>query len=274
MKFALGENPKQTNRTRPDGVTPRYPATRMGVELTLRTSFTRAQEYQAERRTYEAARARGEDPMPPRRDFRLEALAGILDGSILVHAHCYRSDEILMLLRVAEDFGFRIASLQHVLEGYKVADEIAAHGAGASTFADGWGYKMEAFDAIPYNAALMASRGVTASINSDAVGEMTSRLYLQAAKAMKYGGASEEEALKMITLNAAKHLRIDHRVGSRAAPRQETHTTPCSGPLPFSKRPASPSAFDRAARQMRATSPIMQGSRSPSGFLERAPGAP
>ena len=214
VKFALGENPKQTNRTRPDGVTQRYPATRMGVELTLRTSFTRAQEYQAERRTYEAARARGEDPMPPRRDLRLEALAGILDGSILVHAHCYRSDEILMLLRVAEDFGFRIASLQHVLEGYKVADEIAAHGAGASTFSDGWGYKMEAFDAIPYNAALMASRGVTTSINSDAVGEMTNRLYIQAAKAMKYGSASEEEALKMITLNPAKHLRINHRIGS------------------------------------------------------------
>ena len=112
-----------------------------------------------------------------------------------------------MLLRVAEDFGFRIASLQHVLEGYKVADEIATHGAGASTFSDGWGYKMEAFDAIPYNAALMASRGVTASINSDAVGEMTNRLYVQAAKAMKYGSASEEEALKMITLNPAKHLR-------------------------------------------------------------------
>ena len=214
VKFALGENPKQTNRTRPDGVNRRYPATRMGVELTLRTSFTRAQEYQAEWKTYEASRARGEDPMAPRRDLRLEALAGILDGSILVHAHCYRSDEILMLLRVAEDFGFRIASLQHVLEGYKVADEIAAHGAGASTFSDGWGYKMEAFDAIPYNAALMASRGVTTSINSDAVGEMTTRLYVQAAKAMKYGSASEEEALKMITLNPAKHLRIDHRVGS------------------------------------------------------------
>ncbi len=214
VKFALGENPKQTNRTRPDGVTRRYPATRMGVELTLRTSFTRAQEYQAEWKTYEASRARGEDPMAPRRDLRLEALAGILDGSILVHAHCYRSDEILMLMRVAEDFGFRIASLQHVLEGYKVADEIAAHGAGASTFSDGWGYKMEAFDAIPHNAALMASRGVTTSINSDAVGEMTNRLYVQAAKAMKYGSASEEEALKMITLNPAKHLRIDHRVGS------------------------------------------------------------
>ena len=214
VKFALGENPKQTNRRRPDGVPARYPATRMGVELTLRTSFTEAQHYQARWDAYEEARARGEDPVPPRRDLKLEALAGILDGSILVHAHCYRSDEILMLLRVAEDFGFQIASLQHVLEGYKVADEIAAHGAGASTFADGWGYKMEAFDAIPYNASLMASRGVVASINSDAVGEMTRRLYIEAAKAMKYGGASEDEALKMVTLNPAKHLRLEDRIGS------------------------------------------------------------
>lgn len=214
VKFALGENPTQTNRRRPDGVPPRYPATRMGVELTLRTSFARAQQYQAEWEAYEAAKSRGEDPIPPRRDARLEALAGILGGRILVHAHCYRSDEILMLLRVAEDFGFQIASLQHVLEGYKVADEIAAHGAGASTFADGWGYKMEAFDAIPYNATLMMRRGVVASINSDAVGEMTRRLYVDAAKAMKYGGASEEEALKMITLNPAKHFRLDHRLGS------------------------------------------------------------
>ena len=214
VKFALGENPKQTNRRRPDGVPRRYPATRMGVELTLRTSFTQAQHYQAQWKAYEDAKAGGDDPMPPRRDLRLEALVGILDGSILVHAHCYRSDEILMLLRVAEDFGFRIASLQHVLEGYKVADEIAAHGAGGSTFADGWGYKMEAFDAIPYNATLMANRGVVASINSDAVGEMTRRLYVDAAKAMKYGGASEAEALKMVTLNPAKHLRLDGRIGS------------------------------------------------------------
>ena len=214
VKFALGENPKQNNRRRPDGVPARYPATRMGVELTLRTSFTQAQRYQAQWKTYEDARARGEEPIPPRRDLRLEALVGILDGSILVHAHCYRSDEILMLLRVAEDFGFRIASLQHVLEGYKVADEIAAHGAGGSTFADSWGYKMEAFDAIPYNATLMAKRGVVVSINSDAVGEMTRRLYVDAAKAMKYGGASEEEALKMVTLNPAKHLRLDDRIGS------------------------------------------------------------
>ena len=214
VKFALGENPTQTNRQRSPGVPPRYPATRMGVEHELRTSFTRAQEYQSAWKAYEAARAAGEDPMPPRRDLRLEALVGILEGEILVHAHGYRSDEILMLLRVAEDFGFQIASLQHVLEGYKVADEIASHGAGASTFSDGWGYKMEAFDAIPYNAALMTARGVTVSINSDAVGELTTRLYTEAAKAMKYGGVSEIEALKMITLNPANHLRLDDRIGS------------------------------------------------------------
>ena len=214
IKFALGENPKRSNRRSPSGVPSRYPATRMGVELTLRTSLTKAQKYQAQWKAYEDAKARGEDPMPPRRNLRLEALVGVLDGSLLVHAHCYRSDEILMLLRVAEDFGFRIASLQHVLEGYKVADEIAAHGAGASTFADNWGYKVEAFDAIPYNATLMANRGVVASINSDALGEMSSRLYVEAAKAMKYGGASEEEALKMVTLNPAKHLRLDGRIGS------------------------------------------------------------
>jgi imidazolonepropionase-like amidohydrolase len=114
---------------------------------------------------------------------------------------------------VAKDFGFRIASLQHVLEGYKVADEIAAAGTGASTFADSWAYKLEAWDAIPFNAALMAERGVRVSINSDS-DERARRLYQEAAKAMKYGGASEEEALKMITLNAAWQLGIDDRVGS------------------------------------------------------------
>ncbi len=214
VKFALGENPKQSNRPAIPGVPRRYPSTRMGVEHELRTSFSHAQQYQAEWHAYETAKAAGDDPMPPRRDLRMEALVGILEGRILVHAHSYRSDEILMLLRVAEDFGFRLASLQHVLEGYKVADEIARHGAGASTFSDGWGYKMEAFDAIPYNMVIMSERGVTVSINSDAVGELGTRLYTQAAKAMKYGGVSETDALKMITINPANHLRLDDRIGS------------------------------------------------------------
>ena len=217
IKFALGENVRQTNGPQIPGRQARYPRSRMGVEELLRDSFTRAREYQAEWRRYQDARKalkKGQaEPIPPARDLELDALVEILEGKRLVHAHSYRSDEILMLLKVAKDFGFRIASLQHVLEGYKVADEIAAAGTGASTFADSWAYKQEAWDAIPENAALMAERGVKVSINSDS-DERARRLYQEAAKAMKYGGASEEEALKMITLNAAWQLGIDQEVGS------------------------------------------------------------
>ncbi|HEX7024933.1 MAG TPA: hypothetical protein VF187_08955, partial [Gemmatimonadales bacterium] len=208
IKFALGENVRQTNVGNIPGRQPRYPRTRMGQEEVLRDAFTRAREYQAEWKAYEAAkRQRGKEtktaePIPPRRDLQLDALVEVLEGKRLVHAHSYRADEILMLLKVARDFGFRVASLQHVLEGYKIADEIAAAGTGASTFADNWAYKLEAFDAIPFNAALMAERGVKVSINSDS-DERARRLYQEAAKAMKYGGASEEEAIRMITLNAA-----------------------------------------------------------------------
>ena len=131
----------------------------------------------------------------------------------MVHSHCYRADEIVQLLRLAEEFGFRVATLQHVLEGYKIADEIAAHGAGASTFSDWWGYKVEAYDAIPHNAALMTERGVVVSINSDS-GEEMRHLNQEAAKTIKWGGLSELEALKLVTLNPAKQLRIDDRVGS------------------------------------------------------------
>jgi imidazolonepropionase-like amidohydrolase len=217
IKFALGENVRQTNQPQIPGRTPRYPRTRMGQEELLREVFTRAREYQAEWKAYEVAKAQARrgtpEPVPPKRDLQLDALVEILEGKRLVHAHSYRSDEILMLLKVAKDFGFRIASLQHVLEGYKIADEIAAAGAGASTFADNWAYKLEAFDAIPFNAALMAERGVTVTINSDS-DERARRLYQEAAKAMKYGGASEEEAIRMITLNAAKQLGVDKLTGS------------------------------------------------------------
>ncbi len=217
IKFALGENVRRTNNPPRAGQDRRYPFTRMGVEQFIRERFTRAQEYRAAWQAYDAARSnlrRGEaQPIPPRRDLELDALVEVLEGKRLVHAHSYRSDEIYMLLKVAKDFGFRIASLQHVLEGYKVADEIAAAGTGASTFADSWAYKLEAWDAIPFNAALMADRGVRVSINSDS-DERARRLYQEAAKAIKYGGASEEEALKMITLNAAWQLGIDDRVGS------------------------------------------------------------
>src|SRR4030095_14610981 len=146
-------------------------------------------------------------------DLQLEPLVEILEGKRLVHAHSYRADEILMLLRVADEFGFKITTLQHVLEGYKVAKEIAAHGAGASTFADWWGYKIEAIDAIPYNAALMTRKGVVASINSDDA-ELARHLNTEAAKSIKWGGLSDDEALALVTINPAKQLRIDNRVGS------------------------------------------------------------
>ncbi len=133
-----------------------------------------------------------------------------------MHAHCYRADEILMLIRLAEEMGFKIATFQHVLEGYKVAKEIAAHGAGGSTFSDWWAYKVEAADAIPHNAAIMARKGVLVSINSDSA-EHARRLNTEAAKTMKWGGMSEDEAFAMVTINPAKQLRIDSRVGSLEA---------------------------------------------------------
>jgi len=219
IKFALGENVRQTNRNLQPGQQGRFPRTRMGVEDLLRDAFTRAQEYRRDWQQYEAKRksattaAARAAVIPPARDLELDALVEILEGKRLVHCHSYRADEILMMLRVAKDFGFRVATFQHVLEGYKVADELAKAGSGASTFADMWAYKMEAWDAIPFNAALMAERGVVVTINSDS-DERARRLYQEAAKAMHYGGASEQEALKMITLNAAKQLGIDKRVGS------------------------------------------------------------
>jgi imidazolonepropionase-like amidohydrolase len=215
LKMALGENPKRSNFRVP-GQT-RYPVTRMGVEVVLRDALRRAQDYRREWEEYDrkvkAAGGKGERPLPPRRDLELEELRDVLDGKVLVHAHCYRADEILMLIRLADEFGFKVRTFQHVLEGYKVAGEIARHGAGASTFADSWGYKVEAFDAIPYNAAVMAAHGVNVSINSDD-DERARRLYWEAAKAVRYGGVSETEALKMVTLNPAWQLGIDKRVGS------------------------------------------------------------
>ncbi|MBI2615142.1 MAG: amidohydrolase [Gemmatimonadetes bacterium] len=217
IKFALGENPKRDRE--PD----RYPATRMGVMDVVREAFVQAREYQRQWRGYEQeaqraqrgqrGRAAQANLIPPRRDLKLETLAEILDGKRLVHAHSYRADEILQLIRLAEEFDFKIATFQHVLEGYKVADEIAKHGAGASTFSDWWAYKVEAYDAIPYNAALMTERGVVASINSDS-GEEMRHLNQEAGKAMHWGGLTEDQALALVTLNPAKQLHIADRVGS------------------------------------------------------------
>src|SRR5262249_48022916 len=168
IKFALGENPKRSNSL--GGAAPaqrRYPATRMGVEETIRDAFDRAKDYKLKWNEYEARKTSDPNAIPPRRDLQLDALVEILDGKRMVHSHCYRDDEILMLLGLSDELGFHVQTLQHVLEGYKVANEIAAHKTGGSTFADFWSYKLEAYDAIPYNAALMAERGVVVTINSD-----------------------------------------------------------------------------------------------------------
>jgi imidazolonepropionase-like amidohydrolase len=217
LKVALGENVKRQGSV-PLGfggaaANLRYPASRMGTEDVLREAFTQARAYQKLWREYGAKTAGGGQAMPPRRDLALEPLVEVLEGKRFVHAHCYRADEILMLLRVADEFGFKIKLLIHVLEGYKVAKEIAAHGAGATTFSDWWAYKVEAYDAIPYNAAIMAKKGVLVSLDSDDA-ELMRHLNTEAAKVIKYGGLSENEALAMITINPARQLGIENRVGS------------------------------------------------------------
>jgi imidazolonepropionase-like amidohydrolase len=215
IKFALGENVTRKNRQALPGSAPaRYPTTRMGQEEVLRDAFVRAQDYKKEWDDYRARVARREPNLvAPRRDLELEPLVEVLEGKRLVHAHGYRADEHLMLLQVANEFGFKIATLQHVLEGYKIATEIAKYGAGASSFADSWSYKIEAYDAIPYNNAIMLRHGVLQTINSDS-DERVRRLNIDAAKLVRYGGMTEEEALKTITYNGALQLGVGNRVGS------------------------------------------------------------
>lgn len=206
IKFALGENVKQANWG--DRINTRFPQTRMGVPTFYANRFEAARQYAGAR----ILAGTGAAP-PVRRDLELDALAEILAGTRLIHCHSYRQDEILAFLRTMESFGVRVATLQHILEGYKVADEIARHGAGASAFADWWAYKFEVLDAIPYAGSLMRDRGVLVSFNSDS-NDHARRLNLEAAKAVKYGGTPEIEALKFVTLNPAKQLRIDQFVGS------------------------------------------------------------
>ena len=214
IKFALGENPKRSGFRPPAGVPQRYPGTRMGVEETIRQAFTDAREYKKQWDDYNQRKAAGEQNLiPPQRNVTLDPLVEVLEGKRYVHSHCYRADEILMLLNVAKEFGFKVRTFQHVLEGYKIADELVAAGVGASTFSDWWAYKMEAYDAIPYNMALMTQRGVVVSVNSDDAEEAT-HLNQEAAKGMKYGGLSANEAMKLFTLNPAIQLGIDNRVGS------------------------------------------------------------
>jgi imidazolonepropionase-like amidohydrolase len=207
VKFALGENPKQSNWG--DNYTSRYPQSRMGVEQIIRDAFQAAQQYKQSWQRWE----RSHDTLPPRRDLELEAVLEIVEGKRWIHCHSYRQDEILALLRTCEEFNIRIATLQHILEGYKVADAMARHGAMGSAFSDWWAYKFEVYDAIPYAGALMHNAGVVVSFNSDDQ-ELARHLNHEAAKAMKYGSVPAEEALKFVTLNPAKQLRIDAYVGS------------------------------------------------------------
>ncbi len=205
IKFALGENPTRVHG-QGFGVPPR---TRMGVEMVMRTAFNKAERYAAERASFR----NGDRNTPPPYNHRLEFIAKILSGEIKVHCHSYRADEILMVMRVLEDFGIEEITFQHVNEGFKVAPELAAFGASASVFSDWWAYKFEVYYSTAYNAAILIRNGVLTSINSDS-GELNRHLYHEAAKTQKYGGLTDVEALSLITINPARQLGIADRVGS------------------------------------------------------------
>jgi imidazolonepropionase-like amidohydrolase len=208
VKFALGENPTQANAFRTMART-RYPITRMGVRETILDTFKRAADYERAWTDFKAGRA----SIPPRRDLRLEAAVEMLHGDRLIHIHSYRQDEVLMFIRLAQDLKLPVATFQHILEGYKVAPEIAQLGAGASTFSDWWAFKYEVVDAVPFNGTMLHRAGVLTSFNSDDA-EMARRLNTEAAKAVKYGGLTPEEALALVTINPAKQLQLGDRLGS------------------------------------------------------------
>ncbi len=199
IKFALGENVKQSNWQSFS----RFPQTRMGVEQVFMNYFQRGKEYDSKKKSGQ----------PYRYDEELEVIAEILNGKRFISCHSYVQSEINMMMKVAEKFNFRVNTFTHILEGYKVADKMKEHGVGAGTFSDWWAYKYEVNDAIPYNAAIMQKQGITVAINSDDA-EMARRLNQEAAKTVKYGGMTELEAWKMVTINPAKLLHIDNRVGS------------------------------------------------------------
>ncbi|MGZ3839808.1 MAG: amidohydrolase family protein [Flavisolibacter sp.] len=210
IKFALGENVKRSPAQA--GLQNRYPDTRMGVEEVLTDAFTRAKDYEKAWKAYEAGKSK-KGVLAPRRDLELDALVEILNNKRFITCHSYIQSEITSAMNVADKMGYRVNTFTHILEGYKVADKMLAHGANASTFSDWWAYKVEVQDAIPYNAAIMHRVGLNVAINSDDA-EMARRLNQEAAKIVKYGGVSEEEALKMVTLNPAKMLHVEDKVGS------------------------------------------------------------
>ena len=212
VKMALGENVKQSNWGEQYNI--RYPQSRQGVESILRDVYQAAREYGEDWKKFNALPSKEKErTIPPRRDLNLEATLEIINNRMLIHCHSYVYTEILMLMRLAEEFGFRVQNFTHVTEGYKVADEMAKHGATASSIVDWWAYKFEVYDAIPHNPAIMNERGVVTSINSDSP-ELGRRLAHETAKSIMYGGMSQLDAIKMATINPAKQLKIDDRVGS------------------------------------------------------------
>jgi hypothetical protein len=212
IKFALGENVKQSNWGNFNTI--RFPQTRMGVEQVFYDAFYRAEAYKKQWEEYNSLPVfKKRKTIAPRADLELDALVEILNSERFITCHSYVQSEINMLMHVADSMGFTINTFTHILEGYKVANKLKNHGAGASTFSDWWAYKFEVNDAIPYNASLLNSKGVITAINSDDA-EMGRRLNQEAAKAVKYGGSSEEDAWKMVTLNPAILLHLENRMGS------------------------------------------------------------
>lgn len=208
MKMALGENPKRIH-----GGKNRAPATRPAEFATIRQSFIDAQEYAEKWQRYESRVADGEDPRRPKRDLKLEVLAAVLDGDIAIDCHGYSAHELVTMMEIADEFDLSLAAFSHALEAYKVADRIADHGVSVQTHTDWWGYKWEAYDAIPYQPAMLLHAGINTTIISDS-GDVMRRLNREAAKLIKYGGIDRDAALAMITINAARALEIDDRTGS------------------------------------------------------------
>ncbi len=209
IKFALGENPMRSHGEG-RGV---HPNTRMGVEFVIRNAFAEGKKYMEDWARYNKEKATNPNAIAPAYNYRLQTMADIIKGDIMIHCHSYRADEIYMLLNILKDYGVKNVVFQHVNEGFKVAPELAAFGAGASVFADWWAYKFEVYYSTAYNAAILVKNGVITSINSDS-GDYIRHLYHQAAKTQRYGGLTDEEALAMITINPAKQLGVENRVGS------------------------------------------------------------
>jgi imidazolonepropionase-like amidohydrolase len=217
-KWALGENPKQSNSL---GMGPaRYPKTRMGVEQSIRDEFEKAKDYKRkwaeyERKAKAAAESRGKipAPLPPKKDYRLEGIADVLSGKLWVRCHAYQSEEMLSIMRLCREYGVKLVCFEHGLEGYRITNELVEYGVAVSTFADFWAYKWEAYNTMPHAAALCAERGVLVALNSDDAERMR-HLFNDAAKTVRFGGVTEEEAIRMLTINPAKIMGVDKWVGT------------------------------------------------------------